>query len=199
MTNYHRVLGVSRHAGKDEIRKAYLALVRKWHPDHNKTKGAEEKFKSISEAYEVLRDDAKRLAHTFETGNKSSMEVWNTRQQFYKKNSHKKNGGNAKARQRARSASAASAWVDIIMHPYSLLLLIPALFAAQWLISPPQSKPVEQDEQQVSAWFNTKSQRWETPAPWDKNFQLQRPVIQKVARGLVHDSSMPVVGQASRP
>jgi len=53
-------LGVSENASKDEIKKAYRRLARKYHPDVNKEKGAEEKFKEINAAYEILKDDEKR-------------------------------------------------------------------------------------------------------------------------------------------
>lgn len=200
-TNYHRVLGVSRSAGKDEIRKAYLALVRKWHPDHNKTKGAEEKFKSVSEAYEMLCDDAKRATHTFETGSNSSVSVWNDRRRAWNTSfNQQRNSANANAKQRSQSISAAANWVDMILHPYSLMILIPALFAAQWFIgsNDNSTQQHQQQEQLVPAWFNTESQRWETPAPWDKNFQLQKPVIKNVARSLVHESSSSIIKKLSR-
>ena len=53
-------LGVSPSASADEIKKAYRRLARKYHPDINKDKDAEEKFKLINEAYQVLSDDEKR-------------------------------------------------------------------------------------------------------------------------------------------
>ncbi len=52
--DFYKVLGVSKDATDDEITKAYRKLARKYHPDVNKTKEAEEKFKDISEAYDVL-------------------------------------------------------------------------------------------------------------------------------------------------
>ncbi len=52
--DYHKVLGVSKKASKDEIRKAYRRLALLFHPDRNREAGAEERFKEINEAYRVL-------------------------------------------------------------------------------------------------------------------------------------------------
>src|SRR5687768_7346287 len=59
--DYYKSLGVSRDASADEIRKSFRKLAREYHPDVAKDKKtAEEKFKEINEAYEVLSDPAKR-------------------------------------------------------------------------------------------------------------------------------------------
>src|ERR1051326_4583294 len=58
--DYYDVLTLTRSASKEEIKNAYRKLALQYHPDRNKSPGAEEKFKEISEAYAVLSDDEKR-------------------------------------------------------------------------------------------------------------------------------------------
>ena len=61
--DYYQILGVAREASEADIKKAYRRLARKYHPDVSKEKDAEEKFKEVAEAYEVLKDPDKRAAY----------------------------------------------------------------------------------------------------------------------------------------
>ena len=61
--DYYKILDIARDASADEIKQAYRRLARKYHPDINKNANAEQKFKELGEAYEVLQDPEKRKAY----------------------------------------------------------------------------------------------------------------------------------------
>jgi curved DNA-binding protein len=61
--DYYKIMGVARDASQDEIKRAYRKLARKYHPDVSKEAGAEDKFKELQEANEVLKDPEKRAAY----------------------------------------------------------------------------------------------------------------------------------------
>src|SRR3990167_6435847 len=61
--DYYKILGVERNANDDAIKQAYRRLARKYHPDVSKEANAEDHFKNVQEAYEVLKDKEKRAAY----------------------------------------------------------------------------------------------------------------------------------------
>jgi len=61
--DYYAIMGIDKHATQDEIKRAYRKLARKYHPDVSKEPDAEQKFKELGEAYEVLKDPEKRAAY----------------------------------------------------------------------------------------------------------------------------------------
>src|ERR1700704_3129795 len=67
--DFYDILGVAKSADADELKRAYRKLAMQFHPDRNPgDKSAEQKFKSISEAYDVLKDDQKRRLRAREEG-----------------------------------------------------------------------------------------------------------------------------------
>ncbi|TAL63300.1 MAG: J domain-containing protein, partial [Legionella sp.] len=61
--DYYKIMGVSQDASEKDIKTAYRKLARKYHPDISKESNAEERFKEMGEAYEVLRDPKKRAEY----------------------------------------------------------------------------------------------------------------------------------------
>lgn len=86
MDNYYDTLGVSRTATADEIKKAYRTLAFKYHPDRNQGNAeAEEKFKKISAAYDVLGDETKRRNYDLGYSTQDYANAYSNSQQQYQR------------------------------------------------------------------------------------------------------------------
>jgi len=83
--DYYEVLGVSRSAEDDEIKRAYRKMALKYHPDHNPNNAeAEQKFKEAAEAYDVLRDPEKtRTIRSLWPGGRAGRSWWFWQQRRY--------------------------------------------------------------------------------------------------------------------
>ncbi|HEY9546848.1 MAG TPA: DnaJ C-terminal domain-containing protein [Solimonas sp.] len=101
--DYYKILGVSRSASAEEIKRAYRKLAREFHPDKNKAKGAEDRFKEVNEANEVLGDAEKRKAYDELGAN------WKAGQQFTPPPGW---GGSGRARGRPGGAGFAGGGAD---------------------------------------------------------------------------------------
>lgn len=98
--DYYQILQVDRKASTDDIQRAYRKLAREYHPDVNKTPDAEKKFKQISEAYEVLKDEQKRKLYDQLGSN------WKDGQDFRPPPGWAGAGAGGRGGARSRSASA---------------------------------------------------------------------------------------------
>lgn len=82
--DYYKILGVAKSATLDEIKTAYRKMALQYHPDKNKSPGAEEKFKEVAEAYEVLSNDDKRKTYDRfgEEGKQIYINLWHNHYEY---------------------------------------------------------------------------------------------------------------------
>jgi len=89
--DYYEILGLESKATSDDIKKAYRELAKKYHPDINRSSTSEELFKLISEAYEVLSDDAKRKEYDIYR----KLELGEEHEEFHAREAHADGGTKA--------------------------------------------------------------------------------------------------------
>ncbi|MFT4678931.1 MAG: hypothetical protein ACI84C_000895 [Flavobacteriales bacterium] len=85
MENYYQILGLTESASLEEIKKAYRALAKKYHPDVSNDPAAESRFIEVSEAYEFLSDEQHRSAYQQRQARKVSSDELLRRERVYKK------------------------------------------------------------------------------------------------------------------
>ena len=88
MSNYYEILQLDKKCNQDDIKKSYRKLALQYHPDRNKEPGSEEKFKEISEAYEILSDLHKKKQYDNQSNMmKTNINPHDLFHQFFKHNS----------------------------------------------------------------------------------------------------------------
>ncbi len=180
LKDYHRILGVDRDASKVEVRKAYLELAKQCHPDVNKSPEAVDKFKAVSEAFEILSDDSKR-AELMQAGDRASPTRTGSTG-----HSAEEEVLRAARRESLRNLNRTLSWFEVFVHPRVLIVVLPLFIGASWYLSPSKPKVLDSTGT-LLAWFNPRSKRWETPAPWDPNFKQSE--LKHIARHMVYDGS----------
>ena len=143
------------------------------------------RFKAISEAYEVLKDDAKRAMAAAEASEAG-------RGPF-----HRDGGGSgfsrttaasAAQREQARAMHRTLEWFELLVHPRVLLSIVAFSMAATFLFNAATLERRDPGDL-VQAWHNPRTCRWEVPAPWDPAYRALRPEVKMIARSLVHEPS----------
>ncbi|KAL7462782.1 hypothetical protein ACHAXS_003157 [Conticribra weissflogii] len=202
MKNHYDTLGVPHDATHDEIKSAYRKLCMQTHPDVSSSNSNSssafgptasslsssskednaEKFKQISEAYSILGNQKERRRYDFERMESMRFGGLNLKN----RGNYNRNAARAGA---AGSASAAAALPRNLL--IGAMLGVTAVTIGRRMFSSFREKD-ENDELRVKgtgqrklveAWKNPRTGRWETPAPWDPEFQRLRPEVKLVPRG----------------
>ena len=159
--DYHRVLRISRNASKEDVKRAYRQLAKELHPDLNKSLDAPARFKAVQEAHDILMDDARRAAAAMDVNGADS----GARGSGWKNRTAQQAAEDAARRHQARDLHRTLSWFELLVHPRILLGVFPVLIGIYFLLNPYSRRAP--DKQEILAWFNPGTKRWETPAPWD--------------------------------
>mmetsp|Transcript_38846 Transcript_38846/g.60686 ORF Transcript_38846/g.60686 Transcript_38846/m.60686 type:complete len:190 (-) Transcript_38846:264-833(-) len=180
--DFYRVLGLSNKANSAEIKKAYFKLAQQWHPDINKSKEAVEKFRRIAEAYETLGNTSKKAIYDAE-----SIGLNTARRHRPPPDSTNKH---QKARSRHQHTSEGGRLFEKFTHPVILggggiLAFVGFLANAK---DTSQEYIQAEKNATVAAWFNPRTQRYETPSPWDPLYKENKHTLAKVKKSLVYET-----------
>lgn len=169
--DHFQVLKVPQVCNDQDVKKAYLMLVKKWHPDVNKTPDAVEQFKRISEAYDMLKDEVRRSHYRAELQSRAmNMKFSNSTTPFdsYHQNyQHQSKEKSFSDRLRAAYSSSHSSSRSGFRRVVSTMFLfggpILGVGTIMWLITNQNKNPLEaqrkslkEDGDFVEAWFNPK-------------------------------------------
>lgn len=162
----YRVLGVAQDASHEEIKAAFRKLSKETHPDTAGSNADPERFKQISQAASVLSNPKKRLAHDQLVQSQPTPSF---------------------ARRSNRGHHHHPPFFAMMMRPRNLLWvpvsMVVTVAALQYAVGEPSEPPPNL----VQAWWNPRTRRYETPAPWDPLFQST--AVEQVPRNLVRHRS----------
>lgn len=188
--DHFEALGLSCDCSNKDVKEAYLNLAKRWHPDNNKSPQASQRFMMINAAYEALKDEDKRRELL------TDVEMKKYQRQQRQRVEYKTNTNYSKSTFRAIQI------FENFLHPKFLFIYLPLVFGTSWLIhshfnehnSTDRLNISKESASKIAAWYNPKSKRWETPAPWDRTYQMEmkNKTLEQVERSLVHQSVMPI-------
>lgn len=191
-STHYDTLGVSPTASRDEIRRAFLELSKRYHPDVGGATANAERFKAISAAANVLTHQRKRQEYDCELNDAGGLGY-----------DRRSNAGPSSNRQQAwhrgniRPAPAPTNPWGIFFHnllrPRTFVLGTVGIFVFSYVNNKVVgSKDLDQgslasaslakSQERVKAWKNPATGQWEQPAPWDPTYQRLRPKLQMVPR-----------------
>jgi curved DNA-binding protein CbpA len=181
---HYETLGVGKQATHEEIKKVFRKLSLETHPDLNKGKANIERFKQISEAYNIVGNEKARRRYDFEL---SSDFFGSLRSDAPGTSAHY--SGRRPTHYGRKPENGMHHVMETIYRPRNFLLFtvgVCAYMAASTFFA---KKPDFSDEGSVEAWKNPRTNQWETPAPWDPVYQKLQPTLQNIPRSQVKDSS----------
>mmetsp|Transcript_46057 Transcript_46057/g.80556 ORF Transcript_46057/g.80556 Transcript_46057/m.80556 type:complete len:198 (-) Transcript_46057:114-707(-) len=191
--NLFLVLGVTETCTNDEVKAAYFKLAKQWHPDVNSDPMATAKFRAISDAYETLKTDKSRSDYivrlyqqntgTGQSSTWSYTDSANNHQHSYgDKWNATRNYSEESVRYRRQRYGPMFKYVLVP----GILVLSTLYFANKFSKQGPPPKV-----QTVEAWYNMRTKRWETPAPWNADYKksIKEQPTQQVEKSRVHNSS----------
>lgn len=151
------------------------------------------KFKAISAAYDQLKDDGTRRALRAEILGDYGNEAWKRQREAALNQDVYKNFQDAEAKMGMKGKMKGMYTFETLVHPRMLFLVLPAVLFAYYSIKSiilGDAGGVEEVPDMVDAWFNPRTGRFETPAPWDEQFPGAQ-ALQKVKRSAVFMSAPP--------
>lgn len=177
---HYDTLGVGKEATQEEIKKVFRKLSMETHPDLNKGNNNVERFKQVSEAYNILGNDKSRKFYDFEQSSNffGSIKSDASSSTIYNSGSH--NHGRKPEHGMHRV-------METVLRPRNFFLLTFGVCSYMAVSTFFTAKPVYSDgtNDKVEAWMNPKTKQWETPAPWDPVYQEMQPTLQFVHRSQV--------------